>query len=91
VPFTARQLGEVPAYDDASHDSVYDVELPYRRLGRCRMSATVGVDVGTGLEQVAAALSIYETRNGRAATAAQLLGAGVDLSSHDGPAKTTPA
>jgi hypothetical protein len=91
VPFTARQLGEVPAYDDASHDSVYDVELPYRRLGRCRMSATVGVDVGTGLKQVAAALSIYETRNGRAATAAQLLGAGVDLSSHDGPAKTTPA
>ena len=49
------------------------------------MSATVGVDVGSGLEQVAAALSIYETRNGRAATAAQLLGAGVDLTSQDGP------
>jgi hypothetical protein len=89
VPFTARQLGEVPAYDDASHESVYDVELPYRRLGRCRMSEAVGVDVGTGLEQVAAALSMYETRNGRAATASQLLGAGVDLSAQDGPAKTT--
>ena len=59
--------------------AVYDVESPYRRLGRCRMSATVGVDVGSGLEQVAAALSIYETRNGRAATAAQLLGSAVDL------------
>jgi hypothetical protein len=50
------------------------------------MSATVGVDVGSGVEQVAAALSAYETRNGRAATAAQLLGAGVDLTSQDGPA-----
>ena len=91
MPFTARQLGEVPAYDDASHDSVYDVELPYRRLGRCRVSEGVGVDVGTRLEQVAAALSIYETRNGRAATASQLLGSGVDLTSQDGPAKPTPA
>ena len=91
MPFTARQLGEVPAYDDASHESIYDVELPYGRLGRCRMSEAVGVDVGTRLEQVAAALSIYETRNGRAATAAQLLGVGVDLSSQDGPAKTAPA
>jgi hypothetical protein len=89
VPFTARQLGEVPAYDDASRESVYDVELPYRRLGRCRMSATVGMDVGSSLKQVAAALSIYETRHGRAATASQLLGTGVDLSSQDGPAKTT--
>ena len=91
MPFTARQLGEVPVYDDASRESLYDVELPYRRLGRCRMSATVGVDIGSGLEHVAAALSIYETRNGRAATAAQLLGAGVDLTSQDGPAKATPA
>ena len=90
MPFTARQLGEVPAYDDASHESVYDVELPYRRLGRCRMSETVGVDIGTRLDQVAAALSVYETRNGGAATAALLLGAGVDLSSQDGPGKITP-
>ena len=88
MPFTARQLGEVPAYDDASHESVYDVELPYRRLGRCRMSETVGVDIGTRLDQVAAALSVYETRNGRAATAALLLGAGVDLSSQDGPERS---
>ena len=50
MPFTARQLGEVPAYDDASHESIYDVELPYGRLGRCRVSEAVGVDVGTGLE-----------------------------------------
>jgi hypothetical protein len=55
------------------------------------VSEAVGVDVGTGLEQVAAALSIYETRNGRAATASRLLGSGVDLSSQDGPAKTTAA
>ena len=91
MPFTARQLGEVPAYDDASRESVYDVELPYRRLGRCRMSAPVGMDVGSSLKQVAAALSIYETRNGRAATASQLLGAGVDLTAQDGPAKPAPA
>ena len=89
MPFTARQLGEVPTYDGASHDSVYDVQLPYGRLGRCRVSEAVGVDVGTGLEQVAAALSVYETRHGRAATASQLLGTGVDLGSRDGPAKTT--
>lgn len=89
MPFTARQLGEVPAYDDASHESIYDVELPYGRLGRCRVSEAVGADVGTGLEQVAAALSIYESRNGRAATASQLLGTGVDLGSQDGPAQTT--
>jgi hypothetical protein len=63
--------------------------MPYRRLGRCRMSETVGVDVGTRLDQVAAALSIYETRNGRAHTASQLLGAGVDRGPQDNPAKTT--
>ena len=76
---------------DGSNGRVYDVELPYRRLGRCRMAETVGLDVGTRLDQVAAALSIYETRNGRAATASQLLGSGVDLSSQDGPAKSTAA
>jgi len=76
---------------DGSNGRVYDVELPYRRLGRCRMAETVGLDVGTRLDQVAAALSIYETRNGRAATASQLLGAGVDLGSQDGPAKTAAA
>jgi hypothetical protein len=87
VPFTARQLGEVPGQGDGSDGRVYDVELPYHRLGRCRLSETVGVAVGTRLEQVAAALSVYEARNGRSATAAHLLGAGVDLGPQDGPAK----
>jgi hypothetical protein len=66
MPFTARQLDEVPVQTDSPPGRVYDVELPYRRLGRCRMSDTVGVNVGTSLDQVAAALSIYETRNGTA-------------------------
>jgi hypothetical protein len=52
------------------------------------MSETVGVEIGTRLDEVAAALSTYETRNGRATTASQLLGAGVDLGPQDGPAKT---
>jgi hypothetical protein len=80
VPFTANQLGEVSARDGGR---IYDVELPYRRLGRCRMSEKVAAQVGTGLADVADALSIYETRHGRAATASQLLGAGVDLGSPD--------
>jgi hypothetical protein len=87
VPFTARQLGEVPVQGDGSFGRVYDVELPYHRLGRCRLPATAGIEVGTRLEEVAAALSIYEARNGRAQTAARLLGAGVDLGPQDGPAK----
>jgi hypothetical protein len=86
MPFTASQLGEVPARDDGAQERVYDVELPYRRLGRCRMSEPVAVALGTRPDQVAAALSIYEERNGRAATASQLLGAGVDLAAQDGPA-----
>ena len=86
MPYTASQLGEVPGRDDAVEDRVYDVELPYRRLGRCRMSGPVAVALGTRLDQVAAALSSYEERNGRAATASQLLGAGVDLEAKDGPA-----
>ena len=87
MPFTARQLEEVRVQDGGLHERVYDVQLPYRRLGRCRMSEAVGVEVGTRLDQVAAALSIYETRHGRSATASQLLGAGVDLGRQD--AKTT--
>jgi hypothetical protein len=86
VSFTASQLGEVPARDPGTQEHVYDVELPYRRLGRCRMSEPVAVALGTRLDQVAAALSMYEERNGRAATASQLLGAGVDLEAQDGPA-----
>jgi hypothetical protein len=86
VPFTARQLGEVPAQPDGARGRVYDVELPYRRLGRCRVSETVGAEVGTRLDEVAAALSLYETRHGRAETASRLLGAGVDLDPQDRPA-----
>ncbi|HEX5901020.1 MAG TPA: hypothetical protein VFY32_16570 [Solirubrobacteraceae bacterium] len=85
MPFTASQLGEVPARDDAQ-SRVYDVELPYRRLGRCRMSEPVAVALGTRLDQVAAALTMYEERKGRAATASELLGTGVDLEAKDGPA-----
>jgi hypothetical protein len=87
VPFTARHLGEVPGQGDGVHARVYDVELPYHRLGRCRISETVGIEVGTRLEEVAAALSSYEARHGRAVTAARLLGGGVDLGAQDGPAK----
>jgi hypothetical protein len=87
MPFTARQLGEVPVEADGLHRHVYDVELPYHRLGRCRMSETVSVEVGTRLEEVAAALSSYEARHGRAVTASRLLGAGVDLDPQDGPTK----
>jgi hypothetical protein len=86
VPFTASQLGEVPAREDAAEIRVFDVELPYRRLGRCRMSDPVALALGTRLDQVAAALTSYEERNGRAATASQLLGSGVDLEAKDGPA-----
>jgi hypothetical protein len=88
VPFTAGQLDEVAPGPEGGPGRVYDVELPYRRLGRCRVSETVGVDVGIRVDQVAAALSVYETRNGRAKTASELLGAGVNLGSQDGPAET---
>ena len=84
MPFTASQLGEVPARDAAAEVRVFDVELPYRRLGRCRMSDPVALALGTRLDQVAAALTSYEERNGRAATASQLLGSGVDLEAKDG-------
>jgi hypothetical protein len=63
-----------------------DVDLPYRRHGRCRMSEPVAVALGTRLDQVAAALSTYEARNGRPATEPQLLGSGVDLGAQDAPA-----
>jgi hypothetical protein len=86
VPFTARQMGEVPAPADGARVRAYDVDMPYRRLGRCRMSEPVAVALGTRLDQVAAALTTYEARNGRAATESQLLGTGVDLGAQDGPA-----
>ena len=89
MPFTARQLDEVAVKTDGVPGRIYDVQLPYRRLGRCRMSETAGVDLGTRLELVAAALSTYETRHGRAETASRLLGAGVDLAAQDSPAEAT--
>ena len=86
MPYKASQLGEVPGRDEAAEDRVYDVELPYRRLGRCRMTGPVADALGTRPDQVAAALSSYEERVGRSVTASQLLGAGVDLEARDGPA-----
>jgi hypothetical protein len=76
VAFTARQVGDVPAPADGAHERAYDVDLPYRRLGRCRMSEPVAVALGTRLDQVAAALSTYEARNGRAATRVAAAGLG---------------
>ena len=86
MAFTARQVGEVPAPADGAHERAYDVDLPYRRLGRCRMSEPVAVALGTRLDQVAAALSTYEVRNGKGCDRSQLLGSGVDLGAQDAPA-----
>lgn len=85
MPFTARHVDEVHAAADGRRGRVYDVELPYRRLGRCRMSETVAAVIGTGHADVARALSIYEARNGKHGTATALLGPGVDLESRDAP------
>jgi hypothetical protein len=79
-------MGEVPTRAGGARERAYDVDLPYRRLGRCRMSKPVAVALGTRLDQVAAALSTYEARNRRVATESQLLVAGVDLGAQDGPA-----
>jgi hypothetical protein len=59
---------------DGAHerDCDYDVDLPSRRLGRCRMSEPVAVALGTRLDQVAATLTTYEARSGSAATESQL-------------------
>jgi hypothetical protein len=76
MPFTARHLDEVQAPADGR---LYDVELPYRRLGRCRMSDAVAAVIGIQHAQVALALSNYEARNGKHATSSELLGRGVDL------------
>jgi hypothetical protein len=43
------------------------------------MSEQAALQLGTRIDQVADALSTYEQRNGRSATASQLLGPGVDL------------
>jgi hypothetical protein len=76
MPFTARHIDEV---HHAADGRLYDVELPYRRLGRCRMSETVAGVIGTESADIALALSRYEARNGKHHTASELLGPGVDL------------
>jgi hypothetical protein len=43
--------------------------------------------IGTQGTQVALALSTYEARNGKHATASELLGRGVDLGLEDAPAR----
>ena len=85
MPFTASHLDEVQGQGDGSGGRVYDVQLPYRRLGRCRMSDAVAAVIGTQGAQVALALSAYEARNGKHATASELLGRGVDLAPEDAP------
>jgi hypothetical protein len=85
MPFTARHIDEVQVMADGYQGRLYDVELPYRRLGRCRMSDAVAAVIGTERAQVAFALSIYEARNGKHATASDLLGPGVELGLGDAP------
>ncbi len=85
MPFTARNVDEVQVVADG-HGRLYDVELPYRRLGRCRVSDAAAAVIGTQCAQVALALSIYEARNGKHVTASELLGPGVDLGLVDAPA-----
>lgn len=85
MPFIASHLDAVPGRTDGPARHVYDVALPYRRLGRCRMSDAVAAMIGTDRGQVALALSTYEARNGKHRTASELLGPGVDLGAEDAP------
>lgn len=87
MPFTASQIDEVQRTTDGPLGRVYDVELPYRRLGRCRMSDAVAAVIGTARADVAVALSSYEHRNGKHGTATELLGPGVNLGVEDAPAR----
>ena len=87
MPFTASQIDEVRRTADGPDGRVYDVELPYRRLGRCRMSDAVAAVIGTEGGDVAVALSSYEARNGKHGTATELLGPGVNLGIEDAPAR----
>ena len=66
MPFTARKIDEVHRAVDDPLGHVYDVELPYRRLGRCRMSEAVAAVIGTEQADVALALSVYEARKRQA-------------------------
>jgi hypothetical protein len=83
VPFTARHIDEVPVVANGQPGRRYDVELPYRRLGRCRLSDAAAVVIGTRPAEVARALSNYEARAGKHVTATELLGPGVDLGLED--------
>ena len=89
MPFTASHIDEVHRGADRPRARVYDVELPYRRIGRCRMSEAVADVIGTGDADVALALSAYEARNGKNGTATALLGPGVDLEPRDAPDRPT--
>jgi hypothetical protein len=91
MPFNASHLDEVPGLTDGRAQRLYDVELPYRRLGRCRTSDAVAAVLGTEAADVAVALSTYEARNGRQRTAAELLGPGVDLGAEDAAVVAYPA
>jgi hypothetical protein len=91
MPFTASAVEEVQARTDGPGRHDYDVELAYRRLGRCRMSDVVAATIGTGRAEVALALSSYEARNGRQRTSSELLGPGVDLCAEDAPAIASSA
>ena len=86
MPFTAHHVDEVQVVADGQRGRLYDVELPYRRLGRCRLSDDAAAVIGTQCAQVALALSTYEARNGKHVTASELLGPGVDLGLVDAPA-----
>jgi hypothetical protein len=79
MPLSARHLDEVQVQAGGPQGRLNDVELPYRRLGRCRLSDAAAAVIGTQRAQVAVALSIYEARNGKHATTSELLGRGVDL------------
>jgi hypothetical protein len=83
MPFTATHIDEVHRAADGPR--AYDVELPYRRLGRCRMSEAVAAVIGTEHADVALALSVHEARIGKHGTATALLGPGVDLELRDAP------
>jgi hypothetical protein len=85
MPFTASHVDEVHRAADGPRGRIYDVELPYRRLGRCRMSEAVAAVIGTEQADVALALSVYEARNGKHGTATALLGPGVELELRDAP------
>jgi hypothetical protein len=85
MPFTASQIDEVQRTADGPRGRVYDVEMPYRRLGRCRVSDAVAAVIGTEHADVAVALSSYEERNGKHGTASELLGSGVNLGVKDAP------